>query len=53
MTMACFEGYLGVPEATGILVSDVSVKEDQGLIALPQTKTSLNQSLVIRKGQWL
>ena len=53
VTMACFEGYLRVSEATGILVSDVSVKEDQGVIALPKTKTGLNQSIVIRKGRWL
>ena len=52
VTMACFEGYLRVSEATGVLRCDMALREDQGVIALPKTKTGLNQSILIRKGAW-
>ena len=53
MTMACFEGYLRVSEAAGVLMGDVVIREDHGVIALPKTKTGLNQSILIREGPWL
>ena len=34
-------------------MGDVVIREDHGVIALPKTKTGLNQSILMRKGPWL
>ena len=53
VTMAGFEGYLRISEAVGVKVGDVVLREQEGVVALPKTKTGLNQSIVVRSGRFL
>ena len=53
VTRACFEGYLRLSEALGAKVGDFDVSNINGVLALPKSKTGLNQSIVIHDGEWL
>ena len=50
---ACFEGYLRLSEAVGVKLADLDVSGQEGILALPKSKTGLNQSVVIHRGDWL
>ena len=50
---ACFEGYLRLSEAIGAKVEDLDVSGREGVLALPKSKTGLNQSVIIHRGDWL
>ena len=53
VTRACFEGYLRLSEALGAKAGDFDVSNTNGVLALPKSKTGLNQSIVIHDGEWL
>ena len=53
VTRACFEGYLRLSEALGAKAGDFDVSDRDGVLALPKSKTGLNQSIVIHSGEWL
>ena len=53
ITRACFEGYLRLSEALGAKAGDFDVSDEEGVLALPKSKTGLNQSIVIHSGRWL
>jgi integrase len=53
VSRACFEGYLRLSEAIGAKAEDFDVSEGEGVMALPKSKTGLNQSIIIHKGEWL
>ena len=53
ITRACFEGYLRLSEALGAKAGDFDVSNTDGVLALPKSKTGMNQSIVIHKGDWL
>ena len=53
VTRACFEGYLRLSEALGAKFEDFDVSAGEGVMALPKSKTGLNQSIIIHKGEWL
>ena len=50
---SCFEGYLRLSEAVGAKQEDLDVSGSEGVLALPKSKTGLNQSVVIHPGDWL
>ena len=50
---ACFEGYLRLSEAIGAKAEDLDVSNQEGVLALPKSKTGLNQSVIIHQGDWL
>ena len=50
---ACFEGYLRLSEALGAKVDDFELSSKDGILALPKSKTGINQSIIIYKGEWL
>ena len=53
VTRACFEGYLRLSEALGAKAGDFDISGEDGVLALPKSKTGLNQSVVIHSGEWL
>ena len=50
---ACFEGYLRLSEAIGAKAQDIDASNQEGVLALPKSKTGLNQSVIIHQGDWL
>ena len=53
VTRACFEGYLRLSEALGAKVEDFELSARDGILALPKSKTGINQSIIIHEGDWL
>jgi integrase len=53
ITRACFEGYLRLSEALGARAGDFDVSNTNGVLALPKSKTGMNQSIVVHQGEWL